>query len=432
MTSQWSKRFRWAVLAGAIVALALGGFLIGRHDAGNGAQAQPNDSQNYEPEGAQQAGTPRLPPYNPGSEEASKRDVIREAELVGPEEGWALTSSRLAWTTNGGTSWSTITPAGLEAATILAAHFDSPASGVLAASPDSTAVPVTLEMFATRDGGQSWQRFVVREDGPYTLGRVRLAQSDGVWWALVDEAGDANTGTRLLQSKDSGRSWQALTRPPISGQFVFFSQNEGWIVGGEGTQMIWRTADGGLSWTEIQIPLPPTTAAERGTDVRAVNYGLPERDAADDILLPVTIASPEGATEVILYSSSDDGSSWNVVSSTKLSGTVGPGANEATTTFLAPGELAVQDPGAPGITIVSVGKEALPDGAPAMEPGEHSTRDVRAAGLSGIAPLHFVNRTDGVVVVGREVCRQELCPIESQLLLTTDGGRTWAPAATRP
>jgi photosystem II stability/assembly factor-like uncharacterized protein len=419
---------------GAIVCLALVGFLIGRHDAGDGAQAQPSNYQSgspsYETEGAQHGGNPRVPPYNPGSEEASKRDVIREAELAGPEEGWALTSSRLAWTADDGRTWRTITPHGLDPGTILTAHFSSPTNGVVAASPDSTAAPAMLEMFATQDGAQNWQRFVVREDGPYTLGRVRLVQSDGVWWALIDEAGDSNAGTRLLQSKNSGLSWQALPRPPLAGQFVFFSPKQGWIIGGVGTQMVWRTIDGGLSWVEVQIPLPATTGPERGVNVRSVSYGLPERDAGGDILLPVTITSPEGATEVVLYSSSDDGSSWSVASSTKLSGTVGAGASEATTTFLAAGELAIQDPGAVGITIVS-GGEAGP-GIPVSEAGDFSTNDVRAAGLSGIAPLHFVNRTDGVTVVGREVCRQELCPSESQLLFTTDGGRTWTPAVTRP
>lgn len=445
MISRRSK-VRWATATAAIIVLAIAGFLIGRHDAGGGAQARPNPPR-YEPEEAGSGGRPS----------ASDSDAIHAAELVGPEEGWARTSSRLAWTTDGGASWSTITPPGIAPDLILAVRFDGSGDGVVVACRDINAVPVPLEFFRTTDDGQTWQVGTFEAEGPGSIGSVRMSEAEGSWWVLVDEAGVSSTGQRLYRSEDSGMTWQeALPRPPASGPFVFLSPQEGWIVGEQGTAgKVFRTVDAGASWEEIEAPLPGSTEAEEHAvpgpeeedqtkereeeplpeheegDQREVKYGLPER-GPEGVLLPVTVTSPAGQSEVLVYERSDDGS-WKVVSTTEVSRTVA--SSEAATTFVAPGELLIQEPSAtatPGPPVVSK-VSTLSGGAGSSPAGDEAltTGKARAAGLPEPLPLHFLDRSHGVAVQ-TEVCRTSGCSNETQLFMTSDGGRSWSPPPTRP
>jgi photosystem II stability/assembly factor-like uncharacterized protein len=420
------SKVRWATAVAAIMVLGVAGFLIGRHDAGGGAQARPA-WPSYEPE------QPSHEPVEGGSDgprSAGDHDLIDDAELVGPEEGWALTTSRLAWTTDGGDSWTTITPPDIATGSILAVRFDGSGDGVVVACQEINAGSVPLEFFRTTDDGRSWQTatFDFAEEGPGSIGTVWMSEADGVWWLLVDEAGHATTGQRLYRSEEAGMSWQeAGQRPPASGPFVFFSSQEGWIIGGgEGTgmpQVVYRTVNAGESWEEVQVPMPSEG------DGREVRYGLPER-SAEGVQIPVTTVGPTGESEVRLYERSDAGA-WKVLSTTELARTA---TSEAATTFVAPGELLIQEPTvpaaavSPAITKVSTRSDA------AGSPGEDqalATRIGRATGLPEPLPLQFVDRSHGVAVQAA-ACRASGCSEEAELFMTSDGGRTWSPSPTQP
>lgn len=429
------SRSWWAFAAVAVVALGVAGFIVGQHDSGSGAQAQSNPPS-YEPEGG----------ISSEEESSSSRDVIYAAELVGPREGWARTNSRLAWTTDGGATWSTITPPGIDPRTILAVRFDGSGDGIVVACREVNAVPVPLEFFYTTDDGRTWRASNVEAEGPGSIGSVRALEADGNWWVLVDEAGIAREGTRLYRSEDSGQTWQARPRPPASGPFVFFSQEEGWIVGGERSQLVYRTDDAGGTWEQIEVPLPGTTGSEEGTTVpqegaaepeefltgpeRVVEYGLPER-SPEGVFLPATVTTPAGDSEVLLFESSDS-TAWNLVAATELAHQATSG--EITTTFVAPGELLIQDPsgpaafGPPALTKVSTRS----GGSGASRETEAVTTDLgHASGLPELLPLQFIDRVHGVAVQGKG-CRLSGCSEVTELFLTDDGGRTWTPAPTRP
>jgi photosystem II stability/assembly factor-like uncharacterized protein len=436
------SKVRWAASIVAILALAIAGFLIGRHDAGGGAQAR-QDTPRYEPEEA-------VP-----SSGGPASDQIYEAELVGPEEGWALTSSRLAWTTDGGSSWSTITPPGVGPGSILADHFDGAGDGVVVSHREVGEPPAALEFFRTSDRGRTWQAGTLDAEGPGSIGGVRMSEADGVWWALVAEAGVASSGQRLYRSTDGGKSWQETSSRPFGrGQFVFLSAEEGWNVAGTGTaQEIFRTDDAGESWEGISLPLPAgAPEVEEGTppepghhtvqeeevpgfespDRSRVEYGLPER-GPDGVLLPVTITNAANESEVLLYERLGSGG-WKLLSTTDLAGSVGLNASERTTTFAAPGDLVIQDPGPHPLSgPAAIAKVSVPSGGskPSTKTNGSTTKFASASGLGRAGVLDFVDPSHGVTVTGT-VCSAGGCTEETEILMTSDGGRSWSPVPTRP
>ncbi len=429
------SRIWWSTAVAGIVILGIVGFLIGRHDAGGGAQAR-QDPPQYDAEGSP-AG-----------------DVIQAAELIGATKGWALTSSRLAWTTDSGASWSTITPPGIESSSILAARFDGSGDGLVVACQEVNEVPVPLEFFRTTNDGRTWRASTFEAQGPGSIGSVHIAEAGDSWWLLVDEAGVASTGQRLYRSVDSGKTWREVTpRPPASGPFVFFSPHEGWIVGGTGEfEKVYRTEDGGASWEEIEVPLPKPTGAEEGVVTepyeevlppegvvtepeeesgRLVQYGLPER-GPDGVLLPVMITDSVGHSKVLLYERSDGGT-WKLVSTAKLVGRVGIGTGELTTTFVAPEEILIQDPPpdlTSGVSSIILLSDRSNGSTPPSGNEEFTSNVVPSSGLPELSALHFVDRSHGVTVTNK-LCSPE-CNGGAEVFLTTDGGRTWSPSPVRP
>ena len=425
MTSRMPKS-RWVMVFAALLVVALVAFLFGRHDAGRGAQAQQDPPQYESEESAPIAGS-----------SGSDLDAIHEAEFVSPEDGWALTGSRLAWTSDGGSSWSEITPPDIEPRAILATRFDGSGEGVVIASKSINTSPVPLEIFRTSDRGKTWSASDLEAEGPGSIGTIRVSEAEDSWWLLVDEAGYSSTGQRLYKSENAAKTWQEATvRPPASGPFVFFSAHEGWIVGGgQGTgsaQEVYRTLDAGATWEEVQIPLPVVKDAGSTADSavgQQVEYGLPERSPGG-ILLPVTVNSPSGGSDVLLYVASRDGS-WSEVASTKVGSLAA--STELSITFASPAELLIQEPGSrsasgpPNVIRVS----AVSDGAGAEPKSFSTTSTGPAVGLPESLPFRFLDRSHGTAVLPG-MCGISDCSGESELFVTRDGGRSWSEVPTEP
>lgn len=448
--SMRKSKIGWITMIAALGVVGIAACLNLLDGGGNGAQARQEPRQHR----AEGGGSEGRPP-------ASHHDVIYAADLVGPTEGWALTASRLAWTTDGGGSWSNITPPGIDAGSILAACFDRSGHGVVVAAVQKVnAMRVPLEFFHTNDDGRSWQVSTIRGERPGSIGSVRASETDGNWWVLVDEAGIDLAGTRLYESEDAGKSWEARPRPPASGQFAFLSQDEGWIVGGAGRQLIYRTDDAGASWempkvslpgpvepgekipaqvpvvppvargSEKEQPLPegePVPLPGEGNTRRVVEYGLPERGPGG-VLLPVTITTPAGRSLVLLYDLPHGGAPKQV-SETKLAHQAAE--SEETTTFVAPGELLIQDQAASSAAPALIMVSTRSGGSGSSQQGAHTTRIGRASGLPEALPLHFFDRSHGLAVQN-EICLLRGCRNRVGLFLTKDGGRNWSPSPSRP
>jgi photosystem II stability/assembly factor-like uncharacterized protein len=439
-----SSRIKILAIA-ASVALGFVGFLFFSRGGDGGAQAHRDRPQNRGGVGA--SGIRQL---------NSNLNAISSADLVAPGVGWALTTSRLVWTTDGGRAWSNITPPGVGAKSIWAVLFDRSGHGVVVACREANRIPAPLMIFRTADDGRTWRVSTIKGERPGSIGSVHVSETRGIWWVLVDEAGIDLAGTRLYESRDAGGLWQARPRPPAAGRLTFLSKNDGWIVGGERSQLIYRTNDAGAKWDVPKVPAPgplepgeevplqreithppesekevpppegPVPVPGGGSHRRIVEYGLPERGLGG-VLLPVTITSPAGRSEVLLYEFSD-GRIAKLVSETKLAGSVGE--SEVTTTFMAPDELLIQDRGA-GSGPPALIKVRTRSSGPGSSPhGARTTKIGRALGLPEPLPLHFVDRSDAVAA--QNICPPGGCSKDGGLYFTTDGGRNWSPSPARP
>jgi photosystem II stability/assembly factor-like uncharacterized protein len=143
--------------------------------------------------------------------------------------GYATGLGIFAFTTNGGTTWTTRTagvPAGVDV------QFVSPSTGLVGGNEG---------VFRTTDTGATWVR--VLNEPIFSLSFV-----GNTGWALR-----ANTNA-LFRTTDGGLTWALVPNMPpnTSGQTVFFlDAQRGWIAGGSG---VLRTVDGGQTWQSSTVP----------------------------------------------------------------------------------------------------------------------------------------------------------------------------------
>jgi photosystem II stability/assembly factor-like uncharacterized protein len=164
------------------------------------------------------------------------------------QHGWAVSDGRgVAYTGNGGATWTTIATPG----TIGYLY------GVAARSATSA--------FAVGDSGQikalSTTSMTTRATVAGTLYSVTFADADHAW-AVGDLA-------RIYKSSDGGATWTAATRPLPVGlapsvltmrSVAFANRYDGVITGTY--QVTWRTSNGGAAWVAQQIADPGASGYE--------------------------------------------------------------------------------------------------------------------------------------------------------------------------
>ena len=173
------------------------------------------------------------------------------------------TQGTIMKTTDGGTTWRSVSPAGaadadfrdLEALTEREVFALSSGEGRLS------------RLYKTTDGGQTW-----------TLARVNLEPS-GFWDAISfwDEThgillGDPVNGRfTILTTADAGATWKQQEGPKAEkGEAAFAASGtalftrgtrEAWFgSGGPGGGRVFHTEDGGATWSAVRTPLRPASA----------------------------------------------------------------------------------------------------------------------------------------------------------------------------
>jgi photosystem II stability/assembly factor-like uncharacterized protein len=179
-------------------------------------------------------------------------------------------------------------------------------------------------LLQSNDGGRTWSdrlHFV----GVY--GGMQVFGTDGFIWAIDMEPHDctpaqvSNGGLRcgsppshalmLYRTADGGSSWTAVPAPTFPVDDVFFlDASHGWAVSGSpqtglGSEPLYRTADGGATWMRVGIlaPLAPMGRVYGVGTYRVTFSGQSDRSVRGWYV---------GAAK--LYTSIDDGSSWQPVS----------------------------------------------------------------------------------------------------------------------
>ncbi len=371
--------------------------------------------------------TPRASAAAPGEE-------IIDAKIVDGEEGWALAPAGLSWTEDAGGSWSPISPLGLATANIANVYFANAEEGhILATGPSGERGQVALEMYSTSDGGLSWSKALLPEGRNASVGWTSSSFPDAsdayVAVQLGAPAGAGLQPVSLMATHDGGATWETLPPPPVAGYISFGDPSGGWLDGGPNGSELFRTTDGGRTWSQIQAPAPEGVGS-------IVSYGLPRIGEDGDGLLPVTYnGTGEGGNEsttVGVFQTSDGGENWSLLSTVPLKGIVGPGSAPPDTSFISDQALIVQDPGSTSATLVSQTAAASESHVPSYIPSAAgaTTRPLSASSApDGISTFAAASGgDDAFAVVNRNVCASKYqCTTTNELLLTTDGSRSWTP-----
>lgn len=157
-----------------------------------------------------------------------ERRGLLVSRTFGPADG----DSTVHVTRDGGRTWRVVTrpfagPVEVSAVVGTGVAFAATANGVL----------------RTRDAGDSWARV-----SPRPVERLSFATPSHGW---------AVEGSRIVSTRDGGRTWRSLRGPCPRETYVqvaLASRTRGWVVcsfqpgAGQQPKEVWRTRDGGATW----------------------------------------------------------------------------------------------------------------------------------------------------------------------------------------
>ena len=265
-------------------------------------------------------------------------------------------------------------------------------------------------LYRTTDGGRSWSAsaapgHVLADEG--TRDAVQFLTPDRGW--LTDTEGTA-PGEALYATTDGGERWRLVARTdsdshglgvlPDLGQVQFEPGGKvGWLGGGVCSRPLYRTVDGGRTWQPSGIPAPSGSA-----------FGLPT-GSGQTLLEPVTL----GNGTLVLYRSTDGGTSWSRVSAL-------PGAVTGTGTGTGTAGC--------GASTVSVSFPSAQDGWAAAAHGKRmvayrTTDGGRHWELTGSALPGQAGAELSPVIQAIDATRAWLLTPDGQLYATGNGGATW-------
>ena len=175
-------------------------------------------------------------------------------------------------------------------------------------------------MYASRDAGRTWQFLGLRDAGQIGSVVVHPTRPEIVWVAALGSPYGPNAERGIFKTTDGGRTWRrvlfvndetggrvvAINRsdPSVMYAGMYRARRQGWdiVSGGPATEGgIYRSTDGGESWTRLSTGLPGGLIGKIDLDIAR----------SDPRVVYAMIEAP--GEEGGLYRSQDAGASWRLV-----------------------------------------------------------------------------------------------------------------------
>lgn len=352
---------------------------------------------------------------------------VRLAHLITPTTGWALTDRQLRWTTDAGSTWTTITPPAVRADRLLGVSFlDAQHGWIVADGPPNAAQQAGLVVLRSVDGGKTWQESALAApSGAYTAipgGQAAIDFLDAQHgWIVVKLASSSNFSRgELFQTVDGGATWQQRAIP-IGSPVRFATVADGWTAGGADGSQLYLTHDGGQRWTPQRPPLPDGFAGRQPT------YAVPTFVDQQTGVLPITFAADDTHDSAVVFAvTRDGGRSWTTALTLTDVGSYGVGVS-APVQIVDANTWLVVHPGGQRVVATRDGGRSTATNTPANVP-------------NSVVGITFASATNGWLWGERRQCAApppgatpptkadcHTTPVE--LLRTTDGGQSWTPLA---
>ena len=239
---------------------------------------------------------------------------ILQFDMLTEDTGWALTRDALLRTEDSGKTWFDITPPNAEGdvagkMTSAVVYFlDSRTGYLLMRSVEDSSVGT---IYFTEDGGETWKW------GKVPFGASVLQFPDAAHgFAMMDlGAGAGSMGVAIYATSDGGANWTRVFQHdpmldaslPLSGiknGISFFDETRGWVTGSrpmDGDVYLFRTDDGGYTWTQQPIALPEGCESALTMTESPVFFGKTG-------FLPVFLFGEENQLDI--YTTKDGGETW--------------------------------------------------------------------------------------------------------------------------
>jgi photosystem II stability/assembly factor-like uncharacterized protein len=184
-------------------------------------------------------------------------------------------------------------------------------------------------VYKSTDGGKTWQNMGLKDTQHIARIVIHPTRPDTVYIAALGHLATQNTERGVFKTTDGGKSWKKvlyvndrtgavdLVRDPRNPEVLYAATYEherlAWVIddGGPGTG-IYKTTDGGATWTELLNGLPKGPMGRIGIDICRSRPDVLYAVYDNHNLRP----NPRNATDTIngqVYRTDDAGATWRKV-----------------------------------------------------------------------------------------------------------------------
>jgi photosystem II stability/assembly factor-like uncharacterized protein len=229
--------------------------------------------------------------------------------------GWALTSSSILKTSDGGIHWSDVTPKDQTPGINAQCEFLTMQTAWVAwqSTKGSLGQTQSITILHTSNGGASWQTATITHATGHLADPPRFINTQQGWLVITDSQGTARGIINTYQTTDGGQTWTNISgqvdTSAASGVSVSNAQL-GWVgLHWPGNQpTVEKTIDGGRNWQQQSLSLPGGVSSDGDIVTDA-----PVLIGADGLLpthINMTDSNHSVQTKLAVYTTHDSGNTW--------------------------------------------------------------------------------------------------------------------------
>jgi photosystem II stability/assembly factor-like uncharacterized protein len=242
-----------------------------------------------------------------------------EIEFLNELDGWGITETKIVRTNDGGITWYDVTPPDIKETGYTVETFILDNDHVWLQKRDFNNFPNNGLLYFTADGGLTWSI----SSTPFSAGDLSFIDEKHGWILADLGVGAGSNAVAVFQTTDGGATWtQSYTNDPntpeagdslplggVKSNLVARDMQTAWVGGviySPGTVYLFRTDDGGRTWSLVDLDLP-----EGAEDFElSFNEAQMKFTSADDGFLVLTMSGETPQTAV--YVTNDGGESWTL------------------------------------------------------------------------------------------------------------------------